>query len=580
MPIINPALVPTIAPGSLFNEFTTDVNISIRFLTALDPVYFEALNRPMADIGLRQLILAKTVDQLNIRLGHQALYPYLIQPQIVTATSLTDVPLSLIWDMHTSLPKKWENLRLARIKRLSGSDDAVTNGTGGQDYTGKIRLMFSANELGSSIELFVMQADYRIDSTLTYQIVRVSVPTTADAPNVIDAGEAQTVDGFIMFRTLDRDDSANQTFFNAVAPSIGGSVDSSGDFVTPPAYEIADSAGPGPFSLTAVSHGTGMLIASAWNAIPSLDSDLQIFLSTMNYPFSLDATRFSSSPVTTIQIPQAIFREFNVVAPAGDEPTGDISGNFYPVWVNRIQRDDTSADQLTFYLATHNVTDIPSTVPVEFATLTLTRSMTAGQVVAILPLNNLFNQTGSDANNFQQGFGKGHVVLSALWGGSSSIVSDFFDSFIPIIDVPAEVIFSKVNTRVSAWAISRVPKTVPTNGQAAALKGSRDGVASPKSTNRYVVEEDQGLGDKVDFGTDARLDPARRNNPDIERFGFTGALAHRCVLLAVNSSGTAHDYQNDILPRLRILLGRDPRFGDFWYDGVRLKFFNGDTWQG
>jgi hypothetical protein len=39
-------------------------------------------------------------------------------------------------------------------------------------------------------------------------------------------------------------------------------------------------------------------------------------------------------------------------------------------------------------------------------------------------------------------------------------------------------------------------------------------------------------------------------------------------------------YTNEILPRLRILLGRDPRFGDFWYNGTRLMFFNGDSWQG
>jgi len=300
----------------------------------------------------------------------------------------------------------------------------------------------------------------------------------------------------------------------------------------------------------------------------------------MNYPFGLDATRQSVSPVSTIVIPQAIFREFNMVAPASDEPSGDTSGNFYPVWVSRIQRDDTSADQLTFFFSTYNVTDIPSTVPIEFASLTLTRTMAAGDIVAILPIDDLFNQTGADASDYQQGFGKGHVVLSSLWGGSSSVVTDFFDSFIPVIDVPAEVVFSKPNTRLSSWALSRVPKTIPTNGQSQALRGSRDGSDAPNAENRYVVEADQGTGTKVDFANDTRLDPARRNNSDIERYGFTGALAHRCVLLAVNSSGVNHDYPNDILPRLRILLGRDPQFGDFWYDGVRLKFFNGDTWQG
>ncbi|GAG34935.1 unnamed protein product, partial [marine sediment metagenome] len=60
----------------------------------------------------------------------------------------------------------------------------------------------------------------------------------------------------------------------------------------------------------------------------------------------------------------------------------------------------------------------------------------------------------------------------------------------------------------------------------------------------------------------------------------TGGLAHRTVRLVVNGNGTSHTYDTDILPRLRALLGRDPEFGDFWYDGTRLKFFNGDTWQG
>jgi hypothetical protein len=575
MPTINPALVPTVPPGSLFNEFTTDSNISIRFLNALDPVYFEALNRPMADIALRQLILAKTVDQLNFRLGHQAIFPYLVQPILMGSISQIPVPLGLIWDMHVSLPAKWQQLRLARIKRLDGSDgigsnDADASGSSGQGLTGHIRLMFSAVEEASpSAELFVLQADYMINPPAgqIYQVVRVSVPTIADAPNVIPAGEAMTVDGFIVFRTQDVTDPAIQAFFNNVPPPTSS-------------HDIAAGGSP-DFATSALSHGTGMLIASAWNAIPTLDSDLQIFLSTLNYPFGLDANRTSTSPVTNIVIPQALFREFNIVAPASDEPSGDVSGNFWPVWISRIQRNDTSANELEFFFSTYNVSAPPSTAPIEFASLTLDRTMTVGQVVPILPTNNLQGQTGTNANDFLQGFGKGHVALSSLWTGpTGSGVSGFFDSFIPVIDVPAEVLFPKPNTRLSSWAISRVPTTVPTAGESAALRGSMDGVASPNALNRYVVEADQGLGTKVDFAIAPALDPSRRNNTDIERFGFTGALAHRCVLLAVNSSGVAHDYPNDILPRLRILLGRDPQFGDFWYDGVRLKFFNGDTWQG
>ena len=116
MPAINPGLVPTIAPGNIFSEFTTDTTLNIRFYQRNDPVHFETLNRPLADIVLRQLILAKSVDALNLSLGHQALFPWLIQPRVVSGTEEFDVPLNWIWDLHMSLPSKWENFRLAKIK--------------------------------------------------------------------------------------------------------------------------------------------------------------------------------------------------------------------------------------------------------------------------------------------------------------------------------------------------------------------------------------------------------------------------------------------------------------------------------
>jgi hypothetical protein len=243
-------------------------------------------------------------------------------------------------------------------------------------------------------------------------------------------------------------------------------------------------------------------------------------------------------------------------------------------------RDDVSSDTLSFYFATYTVASTPSTVPIEFAKLTLSRSYNAGRVVAIEPIANLYGVTGTHEGDWRQGFGHGHVTLSSLWGGTSSVVSDFFDAFISVVDDPAEVIFSKTATRLSSWAISRVPKTVPTQAQADALLGSRAGIADPHAGNRYVVEADQGIGDKIDFATHEGLPPDKRENADIERYGYTGSLAHRIVKLVVNAAGTKHDYQNDILPRLRILLGRDPVFGDMWFDGVRFKIFNGDVWIG
>jgi hypothetical protein len=122
MAVFNANLIPTIAPGTLFSRLTTDTSISIRWLTALDPVYFDVLNRPTGDLALRQLILAKTLDTINLRLGHQALFPYVVQPQIVNGTTIGDVPLGWIWDMNVSMPKKWEDVRLAKIKRVSGQN--------------------------------------------------------------------------------------------------------------------------------------------------------------------------------------------------------------------------------------------------------------------------------------------------------------------------------------------------------------------------------------------------------------------------------------------------------------------------
>lgn len=571
MPTITPDLVPTIAPGNLFNRFTTDTSIAIRFLQALDPVFFESLNRPMADIALRQLIIAKTLDQLNLRLGHQAQFPYLMQPKVVSGSNQVDVPLSMIWDMHVSLPKKWEQVRLARIKRVSGGDASATAG----GHTGSLRFVFTAQQEGSSTEVAVFQADMQIDGDVLFQVVRIETPTSSEETTPIDPGEAETVDGFIIFRTLDLTDPANDEFLNAVAAPIAGSVGSSGDFTSPAVYEIADSSAPSDISAVGVAHGTGMLIASAWNSIPLLGSDIQVFLNTINFPFSLDADRQSNSPSAVI-IPTGLFREFDLVAPAGDEPTGDVSGTYYPVWISRIVRNDAPANSITVYFATYGVGDTPSTAEIEFASMVLSRTMVAGQVVAITPVTDLF---GEEDAGFQQGFGRGHAVLSSLWGGTTTEVEDFFDAFIGILDDPAEAVFAKPNTRLSSFGLSRVPKTVPTAGQAQALKGTRDGETAPSASNRFVVEADQGLGEQVDFSEASGLAPDRRNNDDIERYGYVGSLAHRCVKLVVNSEGEDHTYEDDILPRLTILFGRAPKFGDFWYDGTNLKFFNGDTWQ-
>lgn len=578
-------MIPTKSPGTLFDSLTgIDTTLNIRWLLSTDPVFFETVNRPIADVTVRQLVIAKAVDNLQLQLGHQSLYPYVIQPKVASGTTEVDVPLQWVWDFHASLPKKWENLRLAKIKRIAG-ENSVASG-----YDGWLRLIFTANITGSSAEVAIFYADYQIDSDLSYQLVSLQIADSNIDPNPIDPGEAETVTGNMIFRTINTDLTSVQTFLDAVAPPADTTdSDSDGYFDNPAIYEIVDSGPGGPsvsddFAASALSHGTGLLTDSAWNPIPELDSDIQSWITAFNYPFDSEANRTS---VDGIQIPTGLFREFDIVAPAGDQPTGDTSGLFYPVWVSRIERVGTGGNQLRFYFSTYNVTDTetggsPSTTAIEFASIDLLSNFSAGEVVEITPVDNLQLKTGTDSEDWEQGFGRGHVVLSSLWGGTTSEVQDFFDAFDTIAETPADTTFSLSATRLSSFGISRVPKYVPTIGQSQALLGSTSRLSPsvpPNVDNRYVTELDQGLGRTIDLEAQSGIS----SNTSIDRYGSTGALTHRIVRLIINAENLGTDpsfYDSHVLPRLRILLGRDPQFGDFWYNGTRLMFFNGDSWQG
>jgi hypothetical protein len=145
MPTIDPDLIPSIAPGQIFSTLTEQSSLNVRWISPRDPVFFEVMNRPMADIVVRQLIIAKALDALELRLSHQALFPFLITCKVDVGTTNIETPISWIWDMHVSIPAKWEYLRLAKIKRISG-----VNGT---TPTGSLRLIFTAQEKGSSVEV-------------------------------------------------------------------------------------------------------------------------------------------------------------------------------------------------------------------------------------------------------------------------------------------------------------------------------------------------------------------------------------------------------------------------------------------
>jgi hypothetical protein len=228
-------------------------------------------------------------------------------------------------------------------------------------------------------------------------------------------------------------------------------LDSDGFFDSPVIYEIVDSSAGGTgvsddFSSVSVSHGTGLLVDSCNNAVPSLESNAQSWLNAFNYPFDASSTMISIGAAVTI--PAGLFREFDITAPAGDEPTGDTTGTYFPVWINRIETVGTDNDHLRFYFATHNISDVsPSVTLVEFARLDLLNTMVPSEIVAIEPIDNLLLETGSDSDLYQQHFGRGHVVLGDEWSSTSTTVDDFFTSFAILSGVDAE--FTQTSTRLA-----------------------------------------------------------------------------------------------------------------------------------
>lgn len=575
---INPNLVPSKAPGTLFTSFTGgDQTLLVRYHQALEPVYYEILNRPLKDLEVRQLIIAKAIDTLQVAYGSQFYYPFLIQPRIVSGTTEFDVPVEWIWDMHISIPENWDSVRLARVKRVQGN-----NGTSG--YTGVIRFIFTATLEGSTTEVAVMYADYNIDNQLSYQLNRLQPVLPGEEPTVLSADDRNRFSGFITFSTLNIQDQNIQDLFDLLAPPVNQSTNPQGYYITPSVYEIADSiaggtAITGDFSNQQISHGTGILTDSAINTIPNQVVSSQGLLDSLNYPFSADSTLQSQDGII---IPSGLFSEFDITAPAGDEPTGDTSGTYFPVWISRIERFGTGNNQLRFYFSTYNVTDSnPSVNPVEFAVLDLLSTYVAGDVLEIIPANNLRDVSGTNAALSGQHFGRGHVKLSDIWSGTSTIISDFFTSMAALGSITFTE-FNKSSTRLGPLAISRVNKYVPSIGENQALAGStarRLPQIPPSDTNRYVTELDQGLGQRIDLEVTGGLTP----NNAIERYGYAGTLVRKLVQLCINQSNVdtnnANFYTDHVLPRLRILLGRDPIFGDEWFDGIRFMRFNGDTWQ-
>ena len=582
MPEIDPNLVPTITPGNIFERLTTDTSINIRWLVSTDPVLAEVMNRPIADLALRQLIIAKALDDINLRISHQALFPFLIPAKVEAGSAgAIELPGSWIWDMHVSIPAKWEYLRLARVKRISGTN---IGGSGGDEVTGILRFVFSAQQVGSTTEAYLFYVDYQLDSFFTYQIKPIQAATTEEESNPIDSGEIETIAGYVVFRTLDRSDTSIEAFLKALAPpSDTTDSNSDGIYDSPAVYNIVATppggiSQPDDFLAGALNHGTGILVNSAWNSIPATDSDFNSWLTSSNFPFRVGASRNSIQGIT---VPSALFREFSLVVPAYDEESGDLSLQNHPIWLSSIERLDDLASKLQFRFSTHSIDENDTPTFVEFASLDLEKSMEPGTIVNIRPINDLLESEIAEQENFRQGFGNGHVVLSSIWGSTTDEVDNFFEGFLAILDSPPVVTYTKESGILSNFGLDRNSVYTPTKGNWYALQGSsarRSSPLNPSDSNRYVTEADEGLGEPIDFRTKAGFPDDLRENPDIEPIGYAATNVHKLVKLVVDASKDNHEYERDILPRLVCLLGRDPIFGDIWFDGSLFKFNSGDAW--
>lgn len=574
MPTIDPNLIPTVNPGSLFYVLTSNNSLAIRWMTQADPHYFDVYNRPVADIAVRQLIIAKSLDQVGLRLSHQGLFPFLVSPTVDINTSKISLPISWIWDCHVSLKDSYRTLRLSKIIRINGSNNPSnpSNPTSGS-YTGTIRLVFTGMPISGSSEVGLFYVDYVIDSTLSFQVSYIVPCTTAEFNPSISTTEHQTIAGYIVMRTLDT--VTESAFIDSIAPSIsdGSQVD----------YEISDtviggSGVEGDYTFPSVVHGTGMLVPSAYNLVPPMGVDYSSILNALNYPWRVGANLDSIDGTSTgnVAIPVGMFSQFMLAAPVGDRDPA-IEDNF-PVFCTRIRRLDSLANKIEFIFSTYNtIIGSNNKELIEFASLTLTRGSLPGTIVEIVPFNNLRNNTSPDWEIFFQNFGSGYVILSDTWTISTSIES-FFDTFLQIINEPADRLF---NAQLGEFALHRTPMQIPTLGESSALAGStarRLNPINPSDKNRYVCESDQGIGDQVDF-----VAAGFTENSDIDNVGYVGSLLCRSITLRVNSANDANfNYDSDILPRLQKLLGRLPIHRDEWFDGVVWKRFDGlsGTWIG
>lgn len=260
--------VPDISPATLYDTLTSDPTFAVRWAGPRDPVYYHSINRPVADVALRQLMIAKALSRVNICLAKDALYPFVVQPKLSDDTS---VPVGWVWDTHGIIPYEYHNLRLAYIIRLSGTNpvDWCAPGTTPPEsdseyiYDGLIRCVFCANRDGYLQDFQMFYVDYDITGSTIYQRSRFNTNYgilygTLSNPQLIDVHINQFIQGQITFKLLDQSDADVRIFFDTIPVGTYNLKDSS-----------TDSYNPRPLTF-----GSGLLTDSAYNLFRDVsDSD-------------------------------------------------------------------------------------------------------------------------------------------------------------------------------------------------------------------------------------------------------------------------------------------------------------------
>ena len=566
--MIDPNTVPTIVPGQLLNTLTNNDNLSVRYHFIDEPVHFAILNRPLTDLEYRNLILARSIDQLQAAYGSTINYPFLNVPYVTDGTTSVRVPTGLLWDITFSIPEGWSNVRLFGVQRVSGENA----GTG--DYTGTIRLLFSAAPQGTDTEHIVKSYDLDLESVLSYSISPGEEVLSSSVGTVLPALDRSKFVGYATLLSPDLSSQEWVDFLDFVAPPGDDTTGSNGEYITPATYEVVDSeagseSGTNDFDADSISHGTGMLAQSAINYIPGRTVQAEAVLSAINYPFTASSTRLNAD---NIELPVGLFSELSIIAPDNDGTSSD-----YPVWISKIRKLSSTSFELIF--STYPIVGV-SQPPVEFSKVTLSSTMTSNTLVVITPTSNLY---GTSDTNFSQNFGTGHVVLGDMWSSGDGRKTTFINKIVALTGTDPTSTYTVAQSKLSAHAVSRVPSYTPTLGQAGALRGSsarKQTPVHPTIDNRYVTESDYGIRSQIDLHAVSGI----TEQASIERYGYLGGSASRTFSLCLDRSLISDDFEDfytvHILPRMKAILGdpEGPAMGDRWFDGTRFWTYTGSVW--